>query len=504
MPNRFEIKYGMKKILFLFLICCMPLVFCGCGSALEQESKNLSAYKIDVVYDQEAQELCATEDVRYKNNSQSVLEEVKFHLYPNAFRENAKASVVSLSSQASAYPNGKSYGSINIEGVGVSGDVCNFEIGGEDENILRVPLFEKLFPGECVDIKIDFGVALPNINHRFGYGENAVNLANFYPVACAMRDGEFCEDLYHYNGDPFFSEMANYEITLECDGEFVVASSGEETSNQCSDGKRKYVASAKCVRDFAMVLSKRFEVLSATQNGCEVKYFYYDDQFAKENLQVACDALATFEEIIGDYPYPTLCVAKTNFVHGGMEYPNIVYISDDVSPNSTYQEVIVHEIAHQWWYNVVGNNAFENSWLDEGLTEYCTALFYEENPKYNVSFDEMIKNAQNNWNTFEKVYKSVYKDFKPNLCKAIDEYTTEYEYTYCTYVRGMLMFDSLRGFVGKSKFEKCIKNYYKQNMFKIVTPETLMGSFEKTCKTDLENFFRSWLEGDVVTMGAIG
>jgi len=56
---------------------------------------------------------------------------------------------------------------------------------------------------------------LPNINHRFGYGDNTVNFGNFYPVACVYENGKgFIQDLYHSNGDPFYSECSNYEVEI--------------------------------------------------------------------------------------------------------------------------------------------------------------------------------------------------------------------------------------------------------------------------------------------------
>ena len=61
-------------------------------------------------------------------------------MYPNAFRENAKASVVSKSNETKAYPNGKSYGNISVDNVKVENENSNFEICGEDENILNVGL----------------------------------------------------------------------------------------------------------------------------------------------------------------------------------------------------------------------------------------------------------------------------------------------------------------------------------------------------------------------------
>ena len=149
------------------------------------------------------------------------------------------------------------------------------------------------------------------------------------------------------------------------------------------------------MRDFAAVLSKKFEVKKEKVGATEVAYYYYDDEQADASFNTAVKALKTFNEMIGKYPYKTLSVVKTNFVHGGMEYPNLVYISENLNNYEDYTNVIVHEIAHQWWYGVVGNNAYANGWMDEGLTEYTTALFYEFNKEYNIKKDDVIKKRFN-------------------------------------------------------------------------------------------------------------
>jgi aminopeptidase N len=65
-----------------------------------------------------------------------------------------------------------------------------------------------------------------------------------------------------------------------------------------------------------------------------------------------------------------------------MEYPALVMISDNIGEHISYEEVIVHEVAHQWWYSLVGNDQINYGFLDEGLTEYSTILFFENNPEY--------------------------------------------------------------------------------------------------------------------------
>ena len=210
------------------------------------------------------------------------------------------------------------------------------------------------------------------------------------------------------------------------------------------------------------------------------------------------DSLNTFNELFGEYPYSTLSVVKSNFVHGGMEYPNLVLISDDTAEKADYINVIVHEIAHQWWYGLVGNDEFRFGWLDEGLTEYSTNLFYQNNPEYNVDANEVIKNTTSSWVTFVDLYTSVLGDVDTSMCRALDEYKTEPEYVYVTYVKGMLFFNELRNLLGEAKFLKAVQTYFETYKFQNVTPDHLLGIFEQVSHTDFQGFFDSWINGKVV------
>ena len=175
----------------------------------------------------------------------------------------------------------------------------------------------------------------------------------------------------------------------------------------------------------------------------------------------------------------------------------MVLISDTVDVQSDYINVIVHEIAHQWWYGVVGNNEFKYGWLDEGLTEYSTLLFYEQNPEYNIDTKELIKNTTNSYVTFVDVYKKVFDNVDTSMNRALNEYNNESEYVYIAYVKGMLIYDSLREVIGDDKFMKGLQTYYKDNAFKIATPDNLINAFEKASGNTLREFFLSWIDGKV-------
>lgn len=511
----------LKKILsrIMLALCAVSIIaliivlFSGCTSNTKSISENLTKYNLNLEFFDESKTLSGTESFVYINPTDTTLDYVMFHLYPNAFREGAKISPVSLTNEHKAYPNGKSYGKIDITEVKVSGMNCtlklsdqddvynpNYQITGEDENILKINLPNELFPNEKVEIEIGFNITLPNVYHRFGYGEDTVNLGNFYPIACVYENGEFQTDLYHYNGDPFYSEMANYEVSICYPTTYKLATSGQILETITGENNNTSKMTANSVRDFAMVLSEKFNVISNACDDTQVFYYYFSDPNPEKSLEIALKSVKTFNELIGKYPYSTLSVVEANFVHGGMEYPNLIYISNDIKDHLTYEQVIVHETAHQWWYNLVGNSEYDHAWLDEGLTEYTTALFYEINSEYGISKDQIIKNAYSNYQLFVEVYGGVYGEIDTSMNRPLNEYPTEPEYVYLTYVKGMLLFDTLREILGKEKFEKCLKEYFEENKFKIAKPEDMISSFEKASNIKLENIFNAWTQGKVVIL----
>lgn len=490
----------MKKI-FLVFACCLVFL-CGCGKNelnLNKESKNLNTYTMELTYNED-HTLIGKQKLSYVNKTDTTLKVICFHLYPKAFCEGAVNKPVTSLNSGKAYPNGVDYGDVDVLGASVDGKTTEFNLSGTDNNILNVNLTNELEPLDKVVIEIEYKVYVPNINHRFGYGNNAVNMANFYPIVAVFENGEFVLDPYNSNGDPFYSECANYNVTLTAPKKYKVASTGEQISTTENEETKTIKINAKCVRDFAFVMSEKFEEKSSEVDGTTVHYYYYDDENSDESLKAGVDAVKTFNRIFGKYPYKTLSVVKTNFVHGGMEYPNLIYISDEVE-GKDYLNVIIHETAHQWWYGVVGSNAFKHAWLDEGLTEYSTLLFYEENPDYGVNTEELIKSTNNSYVTFVDLYEDILGNVDTSMNRKLNEFGTEPEYVYMTYVKGMLFFDNLRGVVGKNKFLTSLQTYYKTYALKNVTPDHLIGIFEKVCKTELKSFISSWVEGKVVIIG---
>ena len=492
------------KIKKFLIILILPLLFIitGCGdNTLEKASKNLNTYDLTITYNDDHTLTCQ-ERLTYRNTTDTRLDNIMFHLYPRSFREGAKSTVVSSLNYDKCYYNGASFGDLTISNLSVNNTDQTIELTGNDEDIVDVKLSSSLAPNESVEIYFEFEVVLPNINHRFGYGDDTINICNFYPIACMYENGEFVIDSYHYNGDPFYSECANYNVTINTPSQYILASTGSTTSTTTSENITTYNISAKAVRDFGIVLSDKFQCVSDNINNVTVNYYYYNNKYPNEAIQAGINSITTFNRLFGEYPYDTLNIVEADFVHGGMEYPGLVLISDAVDVQSDYINVIIHEIAHQWWYGLVGNNEYKYGWLDEGLTEYSTILFYRENPQYNVDTKELIKNTTNSYVTFVDVYQKVFDTVDTSMNRKLNEYNNESEYVYIAYVKGMLLFDSLHEILGKEKFINALQTYFKDNEFKIATPDSLINSFEQSSHTSLREIFNSWIEGKVKIMSS--
>ncbi len=495
-----------KKILFLVLALILILIlslsfFSGCFKKdfISKFSKNVSSYNIDVNINEKEKTLLVKQTTKFYNSKKVSLKDVHFHIYPKAFSEGVINKPVSSLNEQKAYTSGVNYGSVAITNVKLANKTLSPRYLNVDKDILVVDLEKELKPNNSTNIYFEYTLKLPNINHRYGYGDNTINLGNFYLIASVYDEKTgWADNSYNYNGDPFYSEIANYYVSVEYSSNFVLAHTGNEESKTTTGDRNKLKIKALAVRDFALILSDKYKVLKEKYNGINVNYFYYNDKTPEKSLKTSVDSLKTFIKLFGEYPYKNLNVCESNFVYGGMEYPNLVFIADNLDNYEDYTHTIVHEIAHQWWYSLVGNNEFKYGFLDESLTEYSTYLFYDENPSYNMDTREMIKNTTNSYLLFLDVYKEVFTKVDTSMLRSLDEFKTEPEYIYMAYVKGTLMYDNLKEIIGTQKFIKSLKHYYKQNRGKNVVPTDLINAFNKVTKKNLDSYFNSWLNGTVV------
>ena len=480
--------------LFIFTLTiligvCSLAFLSGC----EKSSNVYAKYEITAEYIPENNALTGVMKVTFENDTEEEIPLLKFNLYPNAYRKGALYTPISKGYEQSAYYDGESYGEIVVSSVNGS---KNWEVMGEDENVLYVYLERSLYPGDRVVLDVAFTTKLAKVNHRTGVTKNTINLCNFYPILCGWKKGGFYECVYYAEGDPFYADCADYKVTLTLPKDYVAAATGEIVEERMLESKKRYTMSATNVRDFALVLSTDYHVLERMEGDTRLLYYYRKDEDAQKTMDGTAESFRFFEKTFGEYPYATYTLVETGFCYGGMEYPALSLLSD-VLKDTDRVRVAVHETAHQWWAIAVGSDQIENAWQDEGLAEYSTILFFENYEKYGFTREGMVSQALREYRSYYDVYGSVLGRADTRMRKHLKEFYSAYEYRCIAYDKAVVMFDTLRKSVGDKKFLSALKRYYAGNTFQMASVGALVASFEKT-GLDVVGFFDSFLDGKAI------
>lgn len=446
---------------------------------LQAVAQDYGTINLDCSYSETSHSLAVNQTTEYLNRTSQTLFEIKFHLYANAFQNKAVYPAVAPSDIERAYPNGFDAGYAKVT-------TPHIILGGYDNTVITVPLQTGLKPGEKTKIDLQYTIKLANVKHRLGYTDRTVNLGNFYAVPVVYDNGWQIYP-YSYNGDPFYNDPYNFDVKINVPDGYSIAASG----NLVEDNHyRGYM-----LRDFAIVLSRDFQTLSREVGNTTVTYYYVNDEIPDISLYTACNALAYFSNTFIDYPYDTLAVVQTDFLHGGMEYGTLVYIAADITDQLQYQTVIVHEIAHQWWYGLVGNNQTRTAWIDEGLAEYSTAVFFETHPQYGKTLESIATQNQASIKMFEEIMEQYNVYYSREMHRDLITYKMPSEYTINTYARGMLLFYNITEMIGYENLNQTLAKFAEANCYKFATPYALSHTLEDNLGYDLIKYINNYLAG---------
>lgn len=455
--------------------------------------QQLNHYDIKLVFDPEEAAVVANQRVDYINNEETELDNIYFHLYPNSYRR-AETAPFLFDSFNQAYPQGFQPGYIDINSFSLNGETWEYNLQGHGETIMKIPLKESLKPGEWITLEMEYKVKLPPAQERFGYGEDTYNFGNWYPVAAVFDETGWNLDPYYPIGDPFYSDISNYNVTIDTPSEYVVATSGNILKNEVEDQRTIWEIEAKFMRDFAWVVGDQFEVVETDVDGTALKMYFIEDGSLDDDtkelaINVGKDSLKVFNDVYGQYPYGQYSVVQTNFP-SGMEYPGIVFIGKQYYDEvwEEYLEiVIVHETAHQWWYGVVGNDQIDEAWLDESMASYSevvyfTELYGEEQGQY---YQELANEEQ-----YKTVMESLYDTV---VLKSLEEFEGWDDYGPLVYSKGAVFLNEIRNTYGKEIFYEIMRTYFDEFKFMNANTEDFKEVSEKITGEDMDTLFENWL-----------
>jgi aminopeptidase N len=205
--------------------------------------------------------------------------------------------------------------------------------------------------------------------------------------------------------------------------------------------------------------------------------------------QVAAAALTTYETRFGAYPYRELDIhLLPGQYDGGWEYPGLILLSSDAQVDAGTRYVAAHEVAHQWWYGVVGNDIYREPWLDEAFAQY-SAIIYAEDMVGAAA-------AQADWEReVLQRYRGALADGDYPVGLAITDYPNFNVYYRTVYGKGAVFLRTLRDELGDDLFFQALQHYYARHRYGTGTTASLQQSFEEVSGRSLEPLFRQWVTG---------
>jgi aminopeptidase N len=417
------------------------------------------------------------EQVRYTNRENEPLNEVYFRLFPNIAGGEATVSAVKVDNQ-------------DVKPV--------YEL---QNSAVRVPLATTLQPGEQVVVQMDFAIKVPREmggNYGlFGYFDNVLVLDEFYPVIPVYDDEGWNVEVPPPNGDVTYFDASFYVVRVTAPAKLTLVASGIEVSRQSEGDNQVLTFAAGPARDFYLAASDRYTVISETVGETTVNSYTFEERVdgAKLTLQHATGALKSYNARFGVYPYTELDVASTPMQALGMEYPGIMGIALNLyDPNEKVgglpsqvmlESTVAHEVAHQWFYNAVGNDQVDEPWLDEAIVQYVTGLYYVD-----THGESAARSYRESWyGRWDRVDRAEIPIGLP-----VGAYVDK-EYGAIVYGRGPLFATALAEEMGQQKFDEFLRDYYQSHKWGIGTSDAFKQLAEGHCQCDLTALFEEWVYG---------
>lgn len=401
------------------------------------------------------------------------IETGEVHLqFPILAFEKGKESPVLPEFASYVYAQGKTYSFLTIDQLLLNQKPVPYVISGSDVKILLPKSWK---PSERIEISMSWKGRLPMIYHRFGGEDGSYWFGNFFPTL-GVYDGRWHTYAYEKIGDPFFSEVSTMKVEIIAPMDYTVAATGEKTES-IEDGMKKTVVSANEVRDFGFALTRDHQVETMkTENGISLSFYYKDltREEARAGLEESAEMLRFLSERLGPYPMKSLSLFENKMFISGMEYSGFILLD----AKKYKPETAAHEVAHQWFYHLIGNDQVMEPWLDEAFVTYYTNRFFQNN-----RLPEVYKEIEKNW----------VKDGKPKL-KKITSFRTWNQYWKITYSYGSLLLYDLEKQMGRERFDQLMKKYVSLYQGKIATTEDFIQLAEEISGIDLRGTFAEHIE----------
>jgi hypothetical protein len=434
-------------------------------------------YHIAIDMDDSLTQITGRQTVYYTNEEDVNLDEVYFHLHANLLDGSIRVS------------------DLFVDGVPIEPELI------EGDTAMRIPLGKTLQPGKPAVIDMRFETFVPtDIGRNYGvlaYYAGTLALAHFYPMLAVYDHMGWNTTPAVVQGDITYSDAAFYLVEATAPADLTIVAAGVEIAREEKGDRQVVRFAAGPARDFFLSASPDYRFVSRTIGETTLNSYAPEglQDGAEFALHVAAAALETFNGMFGEYPYTELDIVTTPTSALGIEYPGIIVgtvnmydleagADSGVPVTAILESTTAHEVAHQWFYNVVGNDQLDEPWLDEALVSYLTyRYFLEQHGK---------GGGEGYFGALESRWDRANREAIP-IGQPVAAYVG-LEYGAIVYGRGAVFVRELEEVMGRETFDAFLRDYVAQFAWEIATATAFRELAETHCDCDLGQLWSEWVD----------
>ncbi len=440
-------------------------------------------YAIDITVDPSYEVLTGTARIHVTNRSNDPWRHLVFRLYPVLSHYGGDMTVLSAL---------------------VNDEPSQFVYQAENTAV-RVNLITPLLSGEEAVVDLSWRLTIPTWSESstvyalFGNSQGMTSLPLFYPSLAvyepgpAIGTGHWWLDMGSVRGDSAFNEASLFTVTATLPAEQVPVATGTlVTTDTLENGSMVYTWAAGPVREFLLHMSPDFASDSMDAYGTTVTSYWLpgEEEAGKAALIHAVGALRFYSDYFGGYPFRDMRIAPAALSYRGMEYPQVSLLG--VELYSKYRDdletLAAHEIAHQWWYQIVHNDPVRMPWLDEALAEFSMGMYFEA--LHGQKDADLVEYQR--WEIPHTLLKE--QDADSALDRTVDGFENSSQYETIVYAKGALLYERLRAILGDREFRDFLRQYLENNRYQIVDTADWLAEIQSLDTPEAEELYLRWVQ----------
>ncbi len=380
---------------------------------------------------------------------------------------------------------------LDVKDVKLNGTQVNFENTGRN---IVVDLDKALKTSEQVIISIKYS-GQPRRGLYF------IGPDKSYPDRPyqAWTQGEDEDTRYWFPCYDYPDDKATSELIVTVPQKFLAISNGSlvETKEDKAKGTKTYHWKQDIPHSsyLTSLVVGEYSVIKENVDDVELQYYVPkgQDEDAKRSFDKTPKMVRFFGEYFGvKYPYPKYAqVIVSDFIFGGMENISATTLTWNTLHDKrahldfTSDDLVAHELAHQWWGDLLTCRDWSHAWLNEGFATYCETLFKEQD----LGMEEAAYYQMQDLSDYLQEDKERYR--RPIVTKIYAEPTELFDRHL--YEKGGLVLNTLRYYVGDELFQKGLSLYANTFREKVVETSDFRRSMEDATGKSLEGFFDQWV-----------